>query len=90
MEDRMSQLTTPEARTNALLAGAILEEYRDVLNSFDTLEMAAKKKKKTKKKKDFDDTDTCKQTDCGATCTCLPKPKPPKKRKALSWTAPQF
>ena len=71
----MQTQNTPRPN-DALLAGAILEEYRDLLDSPQMLEAAKKLKKKD-------------ETDCGDTPTCLkrpkPKPKPKPKKKALSW-----
>ena len=74
----MPQSTTTQALNpaQALLAGAILEEYRDLLE-LETVETYEAAKKRDR------------PTACNASCTsgCKPpKPKPkPKPKKALSW-----
>jgi len=73
------QTTTTPVQSNTLLAGAILEEYRDLLDVPEPLEAAAKKKKHTHLSCPPCATPT-------PTCnTQKPTPKPKPKKKALSW-----
>jgi hypothetical protein len=69
-------------QTNGLLAGAILEEYRDLVAQ--SLQAAKKRSTPT-----CQTSDSCGKQDSGqAGCCDRPKPKPsPKpKKRAMSWT----
>ena len=75
----MQTITNP-ARTDALLAGAIIEEYRDLLNSFETLQAARKPGAREAQA----DTEDCDQN-CADTPSCQPNQTSVTRSQLASW-----
>jgi hypothetical protein len=76
--DTMQTAFSVPLQADALLAGAILEEYSDLLSQ--TLQAKGKKQVD-----DCQTSDTCRQNSGQAGC-CDNKPKPKPKKRAISWT----
>ena len=78
------QTTTNPMRTDALLAGVILEEYRDLLDS-QTLPAAEQPGKKVAQ----GDTDDCDvDVECGNSPSCQPTQSSQPLKKLVSWNDP--